>query len=460
MKPVPILTMIALGCIFAACVSAPRPQTEVTVLLNPVAKAVPPPVSVCGDAELDVANNELCDDGNTVTGDGCSATCQLEIASNNTQILPCSVDVGREPATRHPMDALQAYTLQLNDQVRAITGLPVDIFIGEGGMIDPGDAVGSADGELQRLGQVGVLNCVTPLTSKTVVVEPSTGAALTAAYQLTGMPPRDHNIFDDPLRPGVNEVLRGPVQLLPPPADALSPSISAAVSTLPSTGIVADQLRDILPLATVNVVPGTYQINKTVQLSMAVKDLPPPAGAGKGLAKTGDKVVAMQVQWTAGPDACAWAVDSCPPEKRVPPIQDRHLDPVADVIEPLKKLVADKHAAGEAITMAVFDELFNAQQPVTGDTAKQLRGAAKAGVFDGQPRAQYDTTEYLHIRYLIGDVSVHQLVTGGYVSASQGGCSCRLDAGGTGDRASLVLGVLGTAIWLGCWMRRRAVAKQ
>ncbi len=34
---------------------------------------------VCGDGEPDVG--EECDDGNTVSGDGCSATCQFEVVT-------------------------------------------------------------------------------------------------------------------------------------------------------------------------------------------------------------------------------------------------------------------------------------------------------------------------------------------------------------------------------------------
>ena len=32
----------------------------------------------CGDGSLSAANGEQCDDGNLNSGDGCSATCQVE----------------------------------------------------------------------------------------------------------------------------------------------------------------------------------------------------------------------------------------------------------------------------------------------------------------------------------------------------------------------------------------------
>lgn len=43
---------------------------------SPCASACPPAPGTCGDGHLDPG--EQCDDGNTVSGDGCSSTCQLE----------------------------------------------------------------------------------------------------------------------------------------------------------------------------------------------------------------------------------------------------------------------------------------------------------------------------------------------------------------------------------------------
>ena len=35
--------------------------------------------SVCGDSALNVTDGEQCDDGNLLNGDGCDATCQIEV---------------------------------------------------------------------------------------------------------------------------------------------------------------------------------------------------------------------------------------------------------------------------------------------------------------------------------------------------------------------------------------------
>src|SRR5205085_2427793 len=36
------------------------------------------PADVCGNGILEATNNEQCDDGNTMNGDGCNATCRFE----------------------------------------------------------------------------------------------------------------------------------------------------------------------------------------------------------------------------------------------------------------------------------------------------------------------------------------------------------------------------------------------
>ncbi len=38
----------------------------------------PPPTAVCGDGHIDLGLGETCDDGNTLSGDGCDSHCQLE----------------------------------------------------------------------------------------------------------------------------------------------------------------------------------------------------------------------------------------------------------------------------------------------------------------------------------------------------------------------------------------------
>lgn len=50
--------------------------------------ATPATALVCGDSEPSIG--EQCDDGNTVSGDGCDATCLVEAGSDCTDAIPAS----------------------------------------------------------------------------------------------------------------------------------------------------------------------------------------------------------------------------------------------------------------------------------------------------------------------------------------------------------------------------------
>jgi cysteine-rich repeat protein len=50
-----------------------------------------PPVGICGDGILDPG--EQCDDGNTINGDGCSSTCQIE-AAGGVAVVPTMTEWG------------------------------------------------------------------------------------------------------------------------------------------------------------------------------------------------------------------------------------------------------------------------------------------------------------------------------------------------------------------------------
>lgn len=68
-------------------------------------------INRCGNGVLESANSELCDDGNTTAGDGCSATCQLE--SEQTFTFQPSVDQTME-ITRQDGE-LHRYQLVLSE---------------------------------------------------------------------------------------------------------------------------------------------------------------------------------------------------------------------------------------------------------------------------------------------------------------------------------------------------------
>jgi len=49
---------------------------------------IPQAKAVCGDSIVDTVNSEVCDDGNTVSGDGCSADCKTVDPTVTAVIIP------------------------------------------------------------------------------------------------------------------------------------------------------------------------------------------------------------------------------------------------------------------------------------------------------------------------------------------------------------------------------------
>lgn len=56
---------------------------------NPSDTGTIPLLEVCGNNELE--SEEQCDDGNTISGDGCSAQCTAETEENNTLTIPANI---------------------------------------------------------------------------------------------------------------------------------------------------------------------------------------------------------------------------------------------------------------------------------------------------------------------------------------------------------------------------------
>lgn len=451
----------------AACGTNPPPPAEVNVLLN-LGKVAPPPAN-CQDSDGDavevlpacadncptVANADQHDSDADGIGDACEGlpppTSCTDPDGDAVEVLPtcadncptvanadqrdgdadgigdacdvvqpppppppplpgpvvkrgtCQVDIGRHAETVHPIQGLQDYALGLNEQVRAITGLPMDLFIGEGG------------GRFMATCRVAAGTDVVP-------VNPDTGSAVARFYQMRGAPLK--NYFRQQLRPGVDEVLRRPVQLVPPTSASQGKDLAVASASLPAPSLDADPLDAVLPGASVAVGDGVYQINNMLRVELHYEG----AGPGKDLDPS-QADLRVQLFGVSVPDACAWATDSCPPEKRVPNIQDRHINPRADVLEPLAALVATKQAHGEPITPTIFDELFAAQP--------------------------WDTSGWMHYHFKGAGTSLHVISTGGFEEAA-GGCSCRLDpARPMSIPGNAAYAVVFGLVLMGWWWRRR-----
>ncbi len=66
------------------------------LVCDPDCLLVPGSTSRCGDGRLDPENGELCDDGNTLDGDGCSATCQTVRCGDGVVQAPEQCDDGND----------------------------------------------------------------------------------------------------------------------------------------------------------------------------------------------------------------------------------------------------------------------------------------------------------------------------------------------------------------------------
>ncbi len=423
-----------------ACSTQPGTPAEVSVLLNLGTKTIqppPPPPDACPDIPGVQTDTTLCP---TIPPP----------PPNQTLVGDCRVDVGRTAATAHQVEGLQKFVMALNDRVRALTGLPYDLFVG-----------GDGGGYSVECNIPGAKAAV-PLDDVTTAISP----AAVPFYQMQGMPPR--NFFLKQHRPGVNEAASKPLQLLPFDTKLASKSIDAAFAKLPPPDFDFVPLAAVVPETSVSSVPGVYQINNVLRMEVHLAKAPTKDDGST----TADRVLNLKVSGVAGPDACAWAGDSCTSEQIVPNIQDRHIDPEANVMKPLAALVDDYKSKNKVITPAIFDELLAKN---TYDTSHWLHMHFKA--LTGAGVAKLAATKSLGGKAIdtpaaIGFVvdpstspfgapetlaSYHLLVTEGYYSA-EGGCGCRIGAPRPPLRQMILPSVMALLTLAGMCVARRRCA--
>src|SRR5689334_4158973 len=88
MRILSVLCLGALAVVISACASSGASQCEATGILCPAGThcAAAQPIclsdqNLCGNAHPD--SGEVCDDGNTLDGDGCSANCKSDETCGN-----------------------------------------------------------------------------------------------------------------------------------------------------------------------------------------------------------------------------------------------------------------------------------------------------------------------------------------------------------------------------------------
>jgi len=105
------LGLAALAAVFAACAGPGATQCEATGILCPVGMhcAAAEPVclsdlNLCGNAHVD--SDEVCDDGNTKDGDGCSADCKSDETCGNGRVDMTVGEVCDTPLARNEQGKL------------------------------------------------------------------------------------------------------------------------------------------------------------------------------------------------------------------------------------------------------------------------------------------------------------------------------------------------------------------
>ena len=106
--------------------------------------------SYCGDGRVDLLNNESCDDGNLVGGDGCNSSCNLESCGDGiiNQELGEECDDGLDNGG--PCDYGSSSCLRCSEQCRTVDGslqLCGDGILQDGEGCDDGNLVNEADCE-------------------------------------------------------------------------------------------------------------------------------------------------------------------------------------------------------------------------------------------------------------------------------------------------------------------------
>ncbi len=79
-----------------------------------------PPPPVCGDGVVE--SPEECDDGNTVSGDGCSATCKIESASCGNGIVEAGEECDGAADTACPGECSATCTCPVDGGIKKVTG--------------------------------------------------------------------------------------------------------------------------------------------------------------------------------------------------------------------------------------------------------------------------------------------------------------------------------------------------
>jgi cysteine-rich repeat protein len=205
-----------------------------------------PPVAVCGDGI--VAGNEQCDDGNTTSADGCSATCEVEPG------YQCD----GEPSTCSPVCANPAF----GEEARSFCSI-----LNDGGKVHVTGPAGEIQGNIcmGQGGKVSMSGSNFATDPGQVILEPGASCAGCTAVRVPG------GVTNDDLTPEIDACAAARAANTPPAFGGTGRACTATVATLQDLvvrGVIAPGVSPGI-IAGKNVVCITKQqeVKKDIRLS-------------------------------------------------------------------------------------------------------------------------------------------------------------------------------------------------
>lgn len=294
----------------------PNPDGEITILLKKptAAKDTPPAPCTNGDLACICQQNpslQACVCQKDPNAPGCTAN-GVPIPNN------CCLDVCRGDLTA-PFPALCDAIRPVNDEIRKLTGLCIDVLVPvEGAQYHLSC---TTNGPAQNLGNgLGYV----PIS-------------------FIGQEPR--NYFRSESRPSARDhVLKDWVLLNPPTPGSFSANVPLDVNLFPKSDLARSDLSATVPDISLSQAPGITQIDNVMQIETFVTGTNSNVAAPVGNAATIPGTVQVDIKGFSSPPPCMWARSDCPNPEAIT------FTPQT-VLNAIRTQVATDQAAGVPITL-------------------------------------------------------------------------------------------------------------
>lgn len=369
---------------------------EVTVLLNKTnVKGTPPPACQNGDLTCICQQNpdiQICKCQKDPNAPGCKVGPVAQVS--------CCLDVCRGDLTA-PYPAMCDFVRPLNDEIRKITGLCMDVLV-------------PVEGTQYHL------SCTMP---NAPALDLGAGKAYAQVFKSAGgQIPK--NYFKDWHKPVADRNLLSNNVLLNPADDAAGGGVPLDLNKLPKPDFSYDaSLSAVSPDVSVNQAPGITQIDGIMQIETYLADIDPATGAAVTKQTVGPgggapaiaKALLLDIKGYSSPPGCQWVGSDCPVGMPNPPSPRKFVDAI-------QAKVTEFEAAGKPVTIDTITEAFKSMDVGPAFLHQQFVVAGSQGAM----------------------VIPIQNVMGGF--GAEGGCGCTFSAVPTSHNTLLPLLMSVTAL--------------